>query len=153
MKHLDLSHRSIYTSLASAMLISLSTGCGEEPKPNLPSFVEGSLELLCEIESGESYLSELSFTVEDLDGSESLLTPSVELRSLSLMVEGEPLEVSEEESKCSVESCRTRYTWRFEASSQGRVSCGESGEELTATVTVSDENGHVVVEQLTSHLK
>ena len=128
-------------------------GCGDELNPHTPSFVEGSLELRCELESGVSFLSELRFTAEDLDGAETLREPSVELPSLSLTVTGEPQPVSDEETSCAFDSCRVLYVWQFDASTQGRVSCGENGEELTATVTISDENGLSATERVTSHLE
>ena len=155
MTHLNfscLTFRHVATAVCSLVSF-LVVGCGEEVDPSVPSFVEGSLQVQCELESGASFLSELSFIAEDLDGAETLRSPSVELPSLSLQVESEVLPVSEEESGCAFESCRVEYTWRFDASTQGRISCGESGEALTATISISDENGLSSTEQVTSHLE
>lgn len=155
MTHLNFSWLTLRRSVvcACSLVSLLAMGCGEEVDPSTPSFVEGSLQAQCELESGVSFLSELIFIAEDLDGAETLRSPSVELPSLSLEMEAKVLPVSEEESRCSFESCRVEYTWRFDASTQGRISCGESGEELTATVTISDENGLNSSEQVTSHLE
>ena len=136
----------------SSLALSACLACGEEEQPNLPTFVESSATMRCVFEGDTSYLSELSFIVEDLDGSDTLRAPSVELRSLSLTMEAEALSPSEEE-RCGLESCRVEYSWRFDAAEHGRVSCGEDGASLTAQITISDENGHTKVERLTSQVE
>lgn len=138
----------------SLLIVPMFFSCAEEePPPNKPSFVEGSLQMICDIDRGESYLSQLSFTAEDLDGAETLRTPSVEILSNSLLMEEEILPVTEDESECGAESCRMLYQWTFDATKHGRISCGDSGEELSAVITISDEHKHSVVEQITSRIE
>jgi len=127
-------------------------GCAEDEPPNLPSFVEGEAVMLCTQEGSAYYLSELSFVVEDKDGAETLLAPSVELSALSLPVESELLPAGEDEG-CGVESCRVRYTWRFDASENGRVACGADEGALSALLTISDENGHRETLRLSSQVE
>ena len=161
-----MSSRLSYISLTQVLTLALSSSaiiaCEEEVKPNPPTFIARQAKLTCSRMGGQSYLKQLSFVAEDLDGADTLRPPSVELGALSLPLSEEliPAPTGEERSElagtedttllqCSHESCRVRYTWDYSAEA-GQISCGDAGDALLALIAISDENGQRATAQLRS---
>ena len=165
-----MSSRLPYPSLTQALTLALSSSaliaCEEEVKPNPPTFIARQAKLTCSRMGGQTYLKQLSFVAEDLDGADTLRPPSVELGALSLPLSEEliPAPTGEERSalvgtkdttllKCSHESCRVRYTWDYSAEEAGQISCGDAGDALIALIAISDENGQRATASLPSTLE
>lgn len=134
------------------MISVLSSGCEDEPPPNDPPVViVNQASAVCEPRDGSFALMDLSFVIEDLQGSDTLLTPYVEFQSIALQVESEKLPAPTVEERaaavetgemlpvCEKESCRVRYTWTYRAGDEnsGLLFC-EDGDQLL--IKIIDEN-------------
>jgi hypothetical protein len=159
-------------------------GCEEEGvPPTSPQVLSASL--VCSQQGTEYYLESFSMVVEDINGSETLLDPSVEVLSVAIPLNSTPLlsakgkanqaaeetsmmdEVEEaaeaeetdetdetdetpmnmpevEQDSCTFESCKMRYTWDIQDSSEsGSILCGDDGLALVAQVRIMDESGRL----------
>ena len=176
--------RSPFALLVCVSFILGSLGCEEEGIPETsPQVLRASL--VCSQQGNDYYLESFSMVVEDSNGSETLLEPSVEVLSVALPMtstpilsakgkaaqnaaeaqeemepasedeEGEEGEQSDESDSmmdmppaetdsCTFESCKMRYTWSAQDSSDtSPILCGEDGLALVARVRIMDETGRL----------
>ncbi|MEE2644201.1 MAG: hypothetical protein VYD19_04655 [Myxococcota bacterium] len=143
----------------SALASTLLFACGEEPQdpppPNPPSILSGGIS--CRMLRGTYVLERVYFTVEDLDGVETLNPPEAIVLSYQLEVTGTPIptlmggegeEAGEgEESSCASDACQINYEWVRDGE---EINCGETGEALSLSIRVEDEEGFYARAESTS---
>ena len=144
-------------ALASLCTVALLLcACDEEPPPpnNPPSVVNAESYAQCERREGDFALTEISFVIEDLEGSDTLSAPYVEFGSLSLpmMTEAIPALTAEEVTAaeeagemvdaCPVESCRMRYTWMYTPgdTESALIGCPEDAPQVFVRILDRDTN-------------
>ena len=160
MKTLPLKLTKLMTSrqalLLFSMIMTLLCACDEDlPSPNNPPTVIGAESYAqCERRAGDFALTEISFVIEDLEGSDTLSAPYVEFGSLSLPMVSEaiaaptPEEVAAAEETgdtgpvCPVESCQARYTWTYQQgdSESALIGCPEDAPQIFVRIVDRDTN-------------
>jgi hypothetical protein len=145
-------------SRALSLLLCLSTltlgACGEDSPPpnNAPTVVTAQSYAQCERREGDFALTEITFVIEDLEGSDTLSDPYVEFGSLSLPMTADPIAAPTEEetaaaeesensvTTCPVESCQMRYTWIYQPgdSESALIGCPEDASQIF--VRILDRN-------------
>ena len=116
--------------------------CGEGPANDAPNVIGDNTFALCALRDGAKALSEVQFVIEDLQGSNTLLTPYVAYRSVSIpMIEmtisapsSEDIAAAKEEgltlNSCSKESCQMQYSWTYDRNDEqsGLLRCDETSQ-------------------------
>ena len=119
---------------------------------------------LCDRRDEAFALVEVSFVIEDLEGSDTLSAPYVEFGALQIPVEMEAIPAPTDEERtafeeaqeaagemadnasmlpeCPVESCRARYTWSYSPSDTDAalVICPEDAPDLLVRIFDRDTN-------------
>ena len=144
--------RSVFISFCIPALFLCS--CGEDaPPPNHPPTVMSTESYAqCERREGDFALTEITFVIEDLEGSDTLSTPYVEYGPLSLTMTSEPIAAPTQEeieaaeasgspiNECPVESCQMRYSWTYLAADDESALIGCPEDAAQIFVRILDEN-------------
>jgi hypothetical protein len=157
--HSPLSSANRPYSLSTALLLILSgftlfIACDDPPPNDSPSVIGAEVSALCERKEGALALAEISFVIEDLQGSDTLIDPYVEYRNTSIPMEATSLpaptseelamarESGEELNACGAESCRMYYSWIYDRNDEegGLISCAEDG--YPVSVIIKDINNN-----------
>ena len=116
--------------------------CGDSPANDAPTVIGANTSALCALRDGADALSEVQFVIEDLQGSDTLLSPYVAYRTISIPMtetiipaasaeeiatakaEGQPL------NSCSKESCQIQYSWTYDRNDEqsGLLRCDENSQ-------------------------
>ena len=160
MKTLSFKLAKVMTSRRALLMFSVTTillcACDEDPPPpnNAPTVIGSESFAQCERRAGDFALTEISFVIEDLEGSDTLSAPYVEFGSLSLPMEREAIAaptpeevVAAEEAGdmgpvCPVESCQARYTWTYQQgdSESALIGCPEDAPQIFVRIVDQDTN-------------
>ena len=141
---LPVNNRLILGLIAFIGMSAVTSACDDPPPNTVPTIIGDEVFALCERKEGAQALVEINFVIEDSEGSDTLLTPYVEYRGVSITVEGEPIPAPTAEelsaakeagvnlSSCSVESCRMRYSWTYDRNDaeSGLIRCTEDVEPV-----------------------
>ena len=116
--------------------------CGDGPANDAPTVIDANISALCALRDGADALSEVQFVIEDLQGSDTLLSPYVAYRTVSIpMTETIIPAPSTEEiaaakaegqtlNSCSKDSCQIQYSWTYDRNDEqsGLLRCDENSQ-------------------------
>ena len=149
--------RALCLLLCLSMLMLVACGEDSPPPNNAPTVVTAQSYVQCERREGDFALTEITFVIEDLEGSDTLSDPYVEFGSLSLPMTADPIaapteeelaaaEESEESEDsvtiCPVESCQMRYTWIYQPgdSESALIGCPEDAPQIFVRIVDRNTN-------------
>ena len=139
--------------LTFGLTLTMFPACDDEPPPNDPPvLINAGAEAKCELRAGLPALMSVRFTIEDLQGSNTLLLPLVEFNNIAIEMTPTPIpaptpeeitaamESGAELPVCGHESCRMEYTWDYQAGADSALIGCEEGDRLFIRILDEDNN-------------
>ena len=158
MNHFKLKSAMLFSLRSPLIPFCLSTlllcSCGDDsPLSNHPPTVINTESYAkCERREGDFALTEITFVIEDLEGSDTLSTPYVEYGTLNLTMTSEPIVAPTQEeieaaeasgspiNECPVESCQMRYSWTYRVADSDSALIGCPADAPQIFVRIFDKN-------------